>query len=153
MSGCDVRFPKWFISGGKTVWIEVQNNATTRGKLSKSWGICQVSCRAKLATINTDRTQEMAIYREVAMTDRRLRNSDGEKLGDRRWNGVLLGMSACRRCGGLLTRDEEFSLCTERKMPSLRCIQFGEWLDEIILRNRLVSRRRETPNRQQTVRM
>ena len=146
--------PNGSYPGGNSVerGIEVQNNATTRGKLSKSWGICQVSCRAKLAT-TTDRTQEMAIYREVVMTDRRLRNSDGEKLDDRRWNGVLLGMSACRRCGGLLTRDEEFSLSTERKMPSLRCIQCGEWLDEIILRNRLVSRRRETPNRQQTVRM
>ena len=87
------------------------------------------------------------------MTDRRRRNSDGEKPDNSRGNGVLLGMSACGRCGGLLTRDEEFSLSIERKMPSLRCIQCGEWLDEIILRNRVVSRRRETPNRQQTVRM
>ena len=87
------------------------------------------------------------------MTDRRLRNSNGEKPADRRWIGVLLGMSACGRCGGLLTRDEEFSLSIERKMPSLRCIQCGEWLDEIILQNRVLSRRRETPNRQQTVRM
>ena len=87
------------------------------------------------------------------MTDRRLQNSDGEKQDDHRWNGVLLGMSACGRCGGLLTRDEEFSLSIERKMPSLRCIQCGEWLDEIILRNRVVSRRRETQNRQYTVRM
>ena len=87
------------------------------------------------------------------MTDRRPRNSDREKPDDHRWNGVLLGMSACVRCGGLLTRDEEFSLSIDRKMPSLRCIQCGEWLDEIILQNRVVSRRRETPNRQQTVRM
>ena len=87
------------------------------------------------------------------MTDRRLRSSDGEKPDDHRWSDVLLGMSACGRCGGLLTRDEEFSLSSDRKMPSLRCIQCGEWLDEIILRNRVVSRRQETPNRQQTVRM
>ena len=87
------------------------------------------------------------------MTDRRLRNSGGEKPDGRQWKAVLLGMSACGRCGGLLTRNEEFSLSIERKMPSLRCIQCGEWLDEIILRNRVVSRRRETPNRQQTVRM
>jgi hypothetical protein len=87
------------------------------------------------------------------MTDRRLRKSDGDKPDDHRWNGVLLGLSACGRCGGLLTRDEEFSLSIERKMPSLRCIQCGEWLDEIILRNRVVSRRQEAPNRQQTVRM
>ena len=87
------------------------------------------------------------------MTDRRLQKSDGEKPDDHRWNGVLLGMSACGRCGGLLTRDEEFRLSIERKMPSLRCIQCGEWLDEIILQNRVVSGRRETPNRQQTVRM
>jgi hypothetical protein len=95
----------------------------------------------------------MAIYREVTMTDRRRRNSDREKPGDDRWKAVLLGMSACVRCGGLLTRDEEFSLSSASKMPSLRCIQCGEWLDEIILQNRVVSRRRETPNRQQTVRM
>jgi len=87
------------------------------------------------------------------MTDRRRQNCDGEKPDDRRWNGVLLGMSACGRCGGLLTRDEEFSLSTERKLASLRCIQCGEWLDEIILRNRVVSRRQETPTRRQTVRM
>jgi hypothetical protein len=87
------------------------------------------------------------------MTDRRLRNSDEDKPDNHRWNGVLLGMSACGRCGGLLTRDEEFSLSIDRKMPSLRCIQCGEWLDEIILQNRVVSRRQETPKRQQTVRM
>ena len=87
------------------------------------------------------------------MTDRRLRNSYGEKPDDHRWNDVLLGMSACGRCGGLLTRDEEFSLSIDRKIPSLRCIQCGEWLDEIILRNRVGYRGRETPNRQQTVRM
>ena len=87
------------------------------------------------------------------MADRRLRNSGGEKPDDRHWKAVLLGMSACGRCGGLLTRDEEFSLSSASKMPSLRCIQCGEWLDEIILANRVVSRRREIPNRQQTVRM
>ena len=87
------------------------------------------------------------------MTDRRLQNPDREKPDGDRWKAVLLGMSACGRCGGLLTRDEEFSLSIEKKMPSLRCVQCGEWLDEIILRNRVVVRRRETPNRQQTVRM
>ena len=119
---------------------------------SKSWGICQVIDIAKLVT-TTHNTTGLAIHREVAMTDRRLENSEREKPDDHRWNGVLLGMSACGRCGGLMTRDEEFSLSIDRKMPSLRCIQCGEWLDEIILRNRVVSRRRETPNRQQTVRM
>ena len=87
------------------------------------------------------------------MTDRRLQKSDGDKSGDCQWNGALLRMSACGRCGGLLTRDEEFSVSYERKMPSLRCIQCGEWLDEIILRNRVASRRQERPIRQQTVRM
>ena len=87
------------------------------------------------------------------MTDRRLQKSDGEKSGDYQWDGALLRMSACGRCGGLLTRDEEFSLSFERKMPSLRCIQCGEWLDEIILRNRVASRRQERPIGQQTVRM
>jgi hypothetical protein len=82
------------------------------------------------------------------MTDRRLRNSYGEKPDDPRWNGVLLGMSACGRCGGLLTRDEEFSLSIDRKMPSLRCVQCGEWLDEIILQNRVLSSRRTIPNQQ-----
>jgi hypothetical protein len=37
---------------GETVWRgkEIQDNVTTRGKLSKSWGICQVIDIAKLAT-------------------------------------------------------------------------------------------------------
>ena len=138
---------------GEIVWrgIEIQDNATP-GVNCRRAGVFARSITER-GLLQPYRTQEMAIYREVAMKDRRLPNSDGEKLDDHRWNGVLLGMSACRRCGGLLTRDEEFSLSIERKMPSLRCIQCGEWLDEIILRNRLVSRRRETPNRQQTVRM
>lgn len=44
--------------------------------------------------------------------------------------------SGCARCGGLLVRDAEFSLSIERKIPSLRCIQCGEWIDELILLNR-----------------
>ena len=37
---------------GETVWsnIEKQDNGSTRGKLSKSWGICQVIDIAKVAT-------------------------------------------------------------------------------------------------------
>jgi hypothetical protein len=87
------------------------------------------------------------------MKDRKPQRPDREKADDQRWGGVLLGISACARCGGLLTRDEEFSLSIERRMPSLRCIQCGEWLDELILRNRVSSRKRETPNRKQPVRM
>jgi hypothetical protein len=36
----------------ETVWrgIEIQDNVITRGKWSKSWGICQVVDMAKLAT-------------------------------------------------------------------------------------------------------
>ena len=87
------------------------------------------------------------------MTDRRRQSPDKEKVDGHRWESVLLRMSACGRCGGLLTRDEEFSLSFEKKMPSLRCVQCGEWLDEIILRNRVMPNRRETPNQQLTVRM
>jgi hypothetical protein len=40
---------------GEAVWrgIEKQDNGTTRAKLSKSWGICQVIDKAKLATTYT----------------------------------------------------------------------------------------------------
>ncbi len=87
------------------------------------------------------------------MTDWRPQRPDRKKADDQRWGGMFLGMNACARCGGLLTRDEEFSLSIDKKMPSLRCIQCGEWLDELILRNRVSSRKRETPNRKQPVRM
>jgi hypothetical protein len=42
--------------------IEPQDNSTTRGKLSKSWGVCQVIDVARLAT--TIHTPGMAIHRE-----------------------------------------------------------------------------------------
>ena len=39
-----------------------RDNSLTRGKLSKSWGVCQVIDAATLAT--TIRTQGIAIHRE-----------------------------------------------------------------------------------------
>jgi hypothetical protein len=90
---------------------------------------------------------------ETTTTGRGLQRLDRQQAGDRRSNGVFLGVETCARCGGLLTRDEEFSLSIEKKMPSLRCIQCGEWIDELILRNRMTSSRRRTANRRQRVRM
>ncbi len=153
MSGCHTSSPTWFISGTRQMWRGIEYRTTLEpGVNCPRAGVFARSLISR-SLLQPYTTQETAIHCEVAMTDRRLRNSDGDKPDDHRWNGVLLGMSACGRCGGLLTRDEEFSLSIDRKMPSLRCIQCGEWLDEIILQNRVVSRRRETPNRQQTVRM
>lgn len=91
--------------------------------------------------------------KDTTMTGRRPQLLDRKQAVDLRSSGVFLGGEACARCGGLLTRDEEFSLSIDKKMPSLRCIQCGEWIDELILRNRMTCRRRETPNRQQPVRM
>jgi len=47
-------------------------------------------------------------------------------------------------------RNEELGVSTDRSLPSLRCIQCGEWIDELILRNRVISQKPETPNGQQS---
>jgi len=78
----------------------------------------------------------------------RLQSTDKVESDDLGWKGLLLSVKACVRCGGLLTRDEEFTLSIDKKMPSLRCIQCGDWIDELILWNRVTSRRRGRPNRQ-----
>lgn len=62
-----------------------------------------------------------------------------EKTIDLRWRGLLLGRRSCARCGGLLTRDEECALSRDGKLPAWRCIQCGDWLDEIVLRNRVAT--------------
>ena len=146
----------------ETVWcgIAIQDHDTTRGKLSKSWGICQVFDRARLATTihNTgDGSSSRGSFERIIMANRRPQSPDREKEADHRWKSALLRMRACRRCGGLLTRGEDFSQSIENEMPSLRCVQCGECLDEIILRNRVMSNRmcnrRESPNQQPSLRM
>jgi hypothetical protein len=64
---------------------------------------------------------------------------DKEKRIDHRWRGLLLGERSCERCGGLLTRDEDCGLSNHGRLPSVRCIQCGEWMDEIVLRNRVMA--------------
>ena len=77
------------------------------------------------------------------MKGRRPLYSYREESADLRWKSLLFGGKPCERCGGLLTRDEELSVSIERKLPSLRCIQCGEWMDEVILRNRVMTGLRE----------
>ncbi len=89
----------------------------------------------------------------MAMRGRRSQQPDGVKSAHLRWKDLFLGVKPCERCGGLLTRDEEISVSIERQLPSLRCVQCGEWIDEIILRNRMTFRSRETPNRQQPIQL
>ena len=60
-----------------------------------------------------------------------------------RRKGLLLGVETCARCGGLLIRDEEFPISIGQHMPSFRCIQCGEWIDKLILKNRVTFRMRE----------
>jgi hypothetical protein len=64
---------------------------------------------------------------------------DKENRIDLRWRGLLFGERSCERCGGLLTRDEDCGLSKQGRLPSLRCIQCGEWMDEIVLRNRVMA--------------
>src|SRR6185295_108745 len=50
---------------------------------------------------------------------------------------------ACRRCGGMLVRDHCMDMdlgLMERGQWARRCIQCGDLIDEIILRNRSASR-------------
>ena len=52
---------------GETVWreIEIQDNGTTRAKLSKSWGICQVIDMAELATTILNITDGNSLWRSL----------------------------------------------------------------------------------------
>jgi hypothetical protein len=43
-------------------------------------------------------------------------------------------------------RNEELGVSTDRLLPSLRCVQCGEWIDELILRNRVISQNPGTPD-------
>ena len=50
---------------------------------------------------------------------------------------------ACRRCGGMLVKDHGMDMdrgLMERGQWARRCIQCGDMIDEIILRNRSASR-------------
>jgi len=47
-------------------------------------------------------------------------------------------------------RNEELGVSTDRSLPSLRCIQCGEWIDELILRNRVISQKPGMSNGQQS---
>lgn len=77
----------------------------------------------------------------MAMRVRRSQQPDGTKSVQLQWKDFFLGEKPCERCGGFLTRDEEISVSIEMQLPSLRCIQCGEWIDEIILRNRIMMSR------------
>jgi hypothetical protein len=69
----------------------------------------------------------------------RLQRPDRAQADDLRWKGSVLGVESCARCGGLLIRDEEFPISIDQDMPSFRCIQCGEWIDKLILENRVTS--------------
>jgi hypothetical protein len=54
-----------------------------------------------------------------------------------------LGSAACRRCGGMLVEEHCMDMHLgkmERRHWARRCIQCGDLIDEIILRNRCASR-------------
>ena len=74
------------------------------------------------------------------MRVRRSQQPDGVQSAHLRWKDFFLVGKPCERCGGLLTRDQEVSVSIEMQLPSLRCVQCGEWVDEIILHNRTLSR-------------
>ena len=79
----------------------------------------------------------------ATMKGTRLQRPDRAQVDDLRRKGLLLGVETCARCGGLLIRDEEFPISIGQNMPSFRCIQCGEWIDKLILQNRVTFRRRE----------
>jgi len=89
----------------------------------------------------------------MAMRGRRSQQPDGVKSAHLRWKDLFLAVKPCERCGGLLTRDEELSASIDRQLPSLRCIQCGDSIDEIILRNRMTFRSRGTPTRRQAIQL
>ena len=79
----------------------------------------------------------------------RLQRPGRAQADDLRWKGSVLGVETCARCGGLLIRDEEFPISIAEHMPSFRCIQCGEWIDKLILLNRVTSSRPEASKHRQ----
>jgi hypothetical protein len=86
------------------------------------------------------------------MKSRKLHCFDSEKRIHLQWRDLLLGGNSCERCGGLLTRDEDCGISRVGRLPSLRCIQCGEWMDEIVIRNRVMTGLRGAANRNRLVR-
>ena len=59
--------------------------------------------------------------------------------------GVGMDQSQCTRCGGLMVADRYIDLLDDTgqlEFTANRCIQCGEVVDQIILRNRLASQAR-----------
>ncbi|MHC9062950.1 hypothetical protein ACYX34_09710 [Nitrospira sp. CMX1] len=53
---------------------------------------------------------------------------------------MLRGSRNCRRCGGLLVAeriDSTVDMFVEQQVSALRCVQCGDILDRVILRNRM----------------
>ena len=50
------------------------------------------------------------------------------------------GQPTCARCGGLLISDLFMELVSSPEVPAQRCVQCGEVLDSVILRNRQLDR-------------
>ena len=73
----------------------------------------------------------------------RPQRTDSVQADDPQRKGLRLDVKTCARCGGLLIRDEEFPISIDESMPSFRCIQCGEWIDKLILQNRVTSGSRE----------
>ena len=86
------------------------------------------------------------------MKDKNPRSFDSERRITLHWIDLLLGGKSCERCGGLLTRDEDCGISRVGRLPSLRCVQCGDWMDEIVIRNRVMTGQPESANRNQPVR-
>ena len=62
-----------------------------------------------------------------------------EQLGNHRVFSTALHKSACTRCGGLMVTDfhmDLFFCIGETEVAAQRCVQCGEIVDPVILRNR-----------------
>jgi len=78
-----------------------------------------------------------------AATTGNSRTTHGTKSTPSRWpfNHSAHGLDACRRCGGFLVNEHCMDLDIgegrgKQRFWAMRCIQCGDMIDEIILRNR-----------------
>ena len=65
-------------------------------------------------------------------------NTKNEQLANRTFSAVQY-KSPCTRCGGLMVNDSYMDLLNnvgESKFAAKRCVQCGEVVDSVILRNR-----------------
>ena len=76
---------------------------------------------------------------EVIMTSAFTKKTMADQLGNHTVTSAIMHERTCVRCGGLMVNDSYMDLLNnvgESKFAANRCVQCGEVVDSVILRNR-----------------